>query len=144
VLPGVPEPLPGAVASGPKTSGIAVEPLVFPLPAVDLGEDDHRTWMKKVDEAWKTFRRERFGPYLKKCTRLGRRSVLSGLLVDRKTRRTGGLKRQAIPVELRYELAAQRYCLGKSWGALQRQCDSLIAPTRFESAVTKILSALEL
>jgi len=144
MLPGAQEPPPGTVSSGPKTVGLAVEPLVFRLPAFDLSADDHRTWTKTADEAWRKFRKEQFGPYLKKCTKMQRLFTRSGALVRRKTVRPGGVKRQAIPVERRYELAARRYCLRESWAALQKQYEGAYRLDQIRKMVTKILSELPL
>src|SRR5579862_7303846 len=53
-LPGLPFP------------GIASNPLTFTLPAFDLLNDDHRSWRKKADQAWREFRVKEYGEHLKK------------------------------------------------------------------------------
>lgn len=144
VLPGASEPLPGTAPSDSPTMGIAIEPLVFTLPAFDLCAHDHRTWKKKANEAWRKFRQEQFGPYLKTCTKHQRLAARSGALVRRKTLRLGGVKRQAIPLERRYELAARRYCLGETWAALQKHYEGAYRLDQVRKMVTEILSALRL
>src|SRR5882672_3829233 len=143
-LPGPPEPLPGTLISAPKSMGAAVKGLVFQLPAFDLCADDHRSWKRKAEQSWRAFGREQFGPYLRQCTEARRRATQRGMLIARKGMRFSGAKREAIPLERRYELAAKRYCLGYSWAALQKSYGSVYRVDQVRKIVTQILSRLEL
>ncbi len=144
VLPGWPAQLPGTESAAPKTVGLAVDQLVFKLPAFDLCADNHRTWKRKAAEAWRVFREKQFGLYLKKCTKIRSLTVKAGGLVPRKTMRFCGDKREAVPLERRYELAARRYCLGESWATLQKQYHGAYRLDQIRKMVTKILAALDL
>ncbi len=58
--------------------------------------------------------------------------------------RFSGAKREAIPLQRRYELAAQRYCLGYSWAALQKSDGGVYSVDQVRKIVTQILFGLEL
>jgi hypothetical protein len=138
---------PGSASAGKKVKnlGLAVEPLVLELPAFDLCDDDHRTWKRKADQAWWEFRKNQFGPYLKKCTKIRQFEVSRETLVPRKQKRFDGTRRSdSIPSEVRYELAVRRHCLGSSWASLHKPYEGVYTPDRIRKLVTEILSRLGL
>jgi hypothetical protein len=145
LLPGWPEQLSGSPSPSTKSMGFGVRPLVFQLPPFDIFEDDHRTWKRKTERAWREFRKRQFGPYLMKCTKLRKQLASQGFLRPRKQVRLSGEKRNdTLPLELRYELAVRRYCLGESWSDLWHPHKSLYRFDQIRKAVTGILRSLGL
>lgn len=144
LLPGGPAALPGASPAPQKSMGIASVPLKFELPAFDLCADDHRTWRRKADRAWKTFQHEHFGPYLKKCVTTRNSLTRIGMLTPRKRPRLSGVKRNAIPLDRRYEFAALRYCLRDGWSTLQSMYDGVYSVEQIRKSVTIVLATLGL
>jgi hypothetical protein len=93
-------------------------------------KDDHRSWKKKADAAWRNFRAREFGPYLKKSTTLRRAFTVSSFGMRAK-------KGNDLPEALRYELAARRYGFTESWSSLHRR-----AGTYNEDSIRLMITAL--
>jgi hypothetical protein len=123
----------------PTFPGIASNPLTFTLPAFDLLNDDHRSWKRRADQAWREFRVKEYGEYLKRSTANWKIFTESAHKM-----RSGGPKRDdAMPEALRYELAARRYCLKESWASLQRRAGNY-NKDRVRRMVTDLLNSLGL
>jgi hypothetical protein len=139
-LPGGVEQSPGTAPMSFNTMGAFAKQLTIALPVFDLCDDDHRSWKKKVDQAWMTFRKEKFGPHLKKCVKAQRLAVQMGLLVPRRKTRLGG----SIPLNDRYELAARRYCLKESWATLKKMYGDVNSLARIRKSVANTLARVGL
>jgi hypothetical protein len=124
--------LPGPTQAGGPSMGIAGFPLTFTLPAFDLTGDSHRTWKAKVLAAWREFQAKEFGPYLKRST--ANRRVFTA---SRMVRFSGEKRDDAMPINLRYDLAVLRHCCGKTWPELATHAG--LGRERIRKAVTTIL-----
>lgn len=144
MLPGGMAQPPGTPQIPPQTMGVAVPRLSFELPPFDLCADDHRSWKRKADAAWKQFREKQFGRYLRKCTKTQRFAVKIRLLVPRKKTRFPGSKRNPIPLEKRYEFAVRRYCLQETWATLQTMEKGQYSFDQIRKSVTKLLAGVGL
>jgi hypothetical protein len=141
LLPGPAEQLPKVSELLPTTMGLAVHPLIFKLPSFDLCADDHRTWKRKANKAWRVFCSDQFGPYLRKCTKTRTFARNCGMIVPRTRLYRGG--EDTIPLSLRCELAARRHCLLESWARLQKGFDGIYSLDRIRKSVTSLLRTLD-
>ena len=116
--------------------GITTRPLIvqFEVP-YDLCADDHRTFKRKAEAKWQSFCDEFMGPYLKDVTKTRQFGIGIGLLTPRTQLRQG---KDSIPVGLRYELAAKRYCLKTSWGQLRQLCQGRYSEDRIRKCVEAV------
>jgi hypothetical protein len=129
----------GLVLPGAAHLGIAHPPLTFTLPAFRLMNDNHRSWRRRADKAWREFRDREYGPYLKKCTKAQRVFTVPAL----KMRFNGAKRNDALPELLRYELAARRYGLNQTWSSLQELAGNY-HQDRIRRMITDLLISLEL
>lgn len=112
--------------------------IVIQLPAFGIF-DDLGEWEKAANKSWEDAWKKQVEPYLHQCKKLQKSMTEPG-----KRRRFGGEKRESIPMGIRLELAAKRYCLECSWPELVKSCDSAYRADRIRKSVSSLLSELKL
>lgn len=131
--------LPVPVAIG-QSSGIAVgSPPVFRSPAFDLFIDDRRSYGKKVNRVWRTWKTQDLAMYLKRSIRTQELVTVKG----NPPRFNGEKRKNAIPLEIRYEWAALHYCCGTAWTELAKR-NKGYQPDCIRKVAGTILRLLEL
>lgn len=123
-----------------QSSGFAIgSSPTFSLPAFDLFTDDRRSYGKKANEAWRKFRAQDVALYLEKSLRTQELVTVDG----NRARFNGEKRKNAIPLEMRYEWAALHYCSGMGWSELAKR-DNDHGPECIRKVVGKILRLLKL
>ena len=131
---GIPEdrwpqfPLDGLYVWPPTKFTLPAEKLVFELPPFDFISESATDWRKRAEAKFS----QRCDEYIAQCLRGVDEMVKQGHFV-----KIEGVRDKHSPLELRYEWAARRYCLGTQF---KEMSSSMHSPDKIRKAVHKIFS----